>query len=153
MSEALVLKKPLARIDLAGCYAYIAERNPEAANRFRQAAEATFTALAKSPGTGAPYPLANPVSQVCAAPASGVSRTISCFTSLFPAELRLSELYTPPATSRNCWRQRIPSKLANDQFLGRKQRAVPPGPGSRPRVQQLLDQLRQEIQRLEQGRE
>jgi plasmid stabilization system protein ParE len=60
MSDAVVLKKPRARINLAGCYAYIAERNPDAAHRFRQAAEATFAAPAKSPGIGAPYPVADP---------------------------------------------------------------------------------------------
>ena len=42
MSNAVVLKRPIARIDLAGCYAHIWERSPDAANRFRQAAEATL---------------------------------------------------------------------------------------------------------------
>ncbi len=60
MSEPIVLKKPLVRIDLAGCYAYIWERSPDAAGRFRQAAEATFTALAKSPGIGEVYKVNNP---------------------------------------------------------------------------------------------
>jgi len=60
MSDAIALKKPQARIDLAGCYAYIGERNPDAARRFRQAAEATFKALARTPGIGAPYKVANP---------------------------------------------------------------------------------------------
>ena len=60
MNDPVILKKPAARIDLAGCYAYIGERNPDAARRFRLAAEATFAALACSPGIGAPYEVANP---------------------------------------------------------------------------------------------
>jgi plasmid stabilization system protein ParE len=55
MSEGIVLKKPRARIDLAACYTYIGERSPEAARRFRLAAEATFDALASAPGIGAPF--------------------------------------------------------------------------------------------------
>jgi toxin ParE1/3/4 len=39
---------------------YIGERNPGAAHRFREAAEATFTALAHSPRMGALYEVANP---------------------------------------------------------------------------------------------
>ena len=54
MSEPLILKRALARIDLAASWAYIAERNPEAAHRFRLAAETTFAALARMPKTGAP---------------------------------------------------------------------------------------------------
>jgi plasmid stabilization system protein ParE len=57
MSDAIVFKKPQARIDPAGCHAYIAQRNPGAAHRFRGAAEATFAAPAKLPGIGAPYPV------------------------------------------------------------------------------------------------
>jgi toxin ParE1/3/4 len=60
MNGVTVLKTPLARIDLAACYAYIGERSPDAAHRFRQAAEATFEALARTPGIGAPYEVANP---------------------------------------------------------------------------------------------
>ncbi|MGO9467808.1 MAG: type II toxin-antitoxin system RelE/ParE family toxin [Isosphaeraceae bacterium] len=60
MSDPVILKKPAARVDLAGCYAYIGERNTDAARRFRLAAETTFTALARMPGIGAPYELANP---------------------------------------------------------------------------------------------
>ena len=60
MRDAIVLKKPRARIDLAGCYAYIGERNLEAAHRFRQAAEATFAALAHTPGIGELYEVTNP---------------------------------------------------------------------------------------------
>lgn len=60
MNDPVILKKPAARIDLAGCYAYIGARNPDAARRFRLAAEATFAALACSPGIGAPYEVANP---------------------------------------------------------------------------------------------
>lgn len=59
MSDAIVLKSPMARADLASCYAYIGERNPEAAVRFRQAAEATFAGLARMPNTGAPFEVEN----------------------------------------------------------------------------------------------
>ena len=59
MNDPVILKKPAARIDLAGCYAYIGDRNPDAARRFRLAAEATFAALARTPGIGAPYEVAN----------------------------------------------------------------------------------------------
>jgi toxin ParE1/3/4 len=41
-------------------HAYIGERNPDAARRFRLAAEATFEALALSPRIGTLYPVANP---------------------------------------------------------------------------------------------
>jgi toxin ParE1/3/4 len=60
MSDAIVLKRSIVRIDLAGCYAHIWEDSPDAANRFRHAAEATLTALAKTPGLGEPYQVANP---------------------------------------------------------------------------------------------
>lgn len=60
MNEGIVLKRPVARFDLAACYAYIGERNPDAARRFRLAAEATFATLAASPGIGTPYEVANP---------------------------------------------------------------------------------------------
>jgi len=60
MSDPTILKKPHARIDLAGCYAYIGERNSDAARRFRLAAEATFNALATMPGVGAPYEVSHP---------------------------------------------------------------------------------------------
>jgi toxin ParE1/3/4 len=60
MNEGIVLKRPVARFDLAACYAYIGERNPDAASRFRMAAEATFAALAASPGIGTPYEVENP---------------------------------------------------------------------------------------------
>ncbi len=60
MNDPVILKKPAARIDLAGCYAYIGARSPDAARRFRLAAEATFAALACTPGIGAPYEVANP---------------------------------------------------------------------------------------------
>jgi toxin ParE1/3/4 len=45
---------------LAACYAYIGERNPDAARRFRLAAEATLAALARMPGIGEPFDAANP---------------------------------------------------------------------------------------------
>jgi toxin ParE1/3/4 len=60
MNEPVIVKSPLARIDLAASYAYIGERNPGAARRFREAAEATFLALARMPNAGAPYELRNP---------------------------------------------------------------------------------------------
>jgi toxin ParE1/3/4 len=60
MTEPIVLKKLYARIDLAACYAYIGERNLDAAYRFRRNAEATFTALARNPGMGEPYELGDP---------------------------------------------------------------------------------------------
>jgi toxin ParE1/3/4 len=60
MSDAIVLKKPRVRFDLAGCYASIGQRNPDAARRFLLAAEATFEALARTPGIGTPYATADP---------------------------------------------------------------------------------------------
>jgi plasmid stabilization system protein ParE len=60
VSDAVVFKRPMVRIDLAGCYALIWERSPDAANRFHQAAEATLIGLAKTPGIGEPYQVANP---------------------------------------------------------------------------------------------
>lgn len=60
MSEPVVLKRPAARIDLAAHYAHIGERSLDAAERFRHQAEATFQALARSPGTGAAYSAGDP---------------------------------------------------------------------------------------------
>jgi len=60
MSQPSILKTPLARLDLAACWAYIAERSPEAAHRFRLAAEATFDVLARMLQVGAPYEVCNP---------------------------------------------------------------------------------------------
>ena len=60
MTGPVILKTPAARIDLAACYAYIGERNPDAARRFRLAAEATFAALARTPGIGTPYEITSP---------------------------------------------------------------------------------------------
>lgn len=60
MSGTTVHKAPLARIDLIACYAYIGERNPDAAHRFRLAAEDTFKVLALSPNIGEPYEVSNP---------------------------------------------------------------------------------------------
>ena len=54
MSDAIVFKRPMARIDLAGCYAHIWERSPDAANRFHQAKKATLIGLAKTPHHGIP---------------------------------------------------------------------------------------------------
>ena len=59
MAEPIILKRPAARIDLAAHYAYIGERSPDAAQRFRLNAEATFAALARSPRIGAVYRLDN----------------------------------------------------------------------------------------------
>jgi toxin ParE1/3/4 len=60
MNDPIILKKPNARIDLAVNYAYIGDRNLEVAHRFRVNAEATFAALARNPGMGAPYEVSNP---------------------------------------------------------------------------------------------
>ena len=60
MSAAIVHLRPRARTDLAACYAYIGDRNPDAAHRFRQAAEVTMASLARMPGMGEPYEIANP---------------------------------------------------------------------------------------------
>lgn len=60
MSKQVILKTLAARLDLAGCYAYIGEHNSGAAHRFRLAAEQTFEALARTPGIGAPYETSNP---------------------------------------------------------------------------------------------
>jgi toxin ParE1/3/4 len=60
MTDPVILKKPAARIDLAACYAYIGERNPDSARRFRLAAESTVAALARTPGIGAPYEVTSP---------------------------------------------------------------------------------------------
>lgn len=60
MSEPIVRIRHLARIDLIGCYAYIGERNLDAAHRFRLAAEGTLAPLAKMPRVGLPYETANP---------------------------------------------------------------------------------------------
>ena len=55
MTEPIVLKRPIARIDLAVCYGHLGERNPATAHRFRLNAEATFSKLASNPGLGEPY--------------------------------------------------------------------------------------------------
>jgi toxin ParE1/3/4 len=60
MNEPIILKKPIARIDLAVCYGYIGERNPGMAHRFRLNAEATFAALARNPGLGESYQVDEP---------------------------------------------------------------------------------------------
>ncbi len=60
MNAAIVLRRPLVRVDLAGCFAYVGDRNLDAARRFLLAAEATFQALARMPRIGAPYEVANP---------------------------------------------------------------------------------------------
>jgi toxin ParE1/3/4 len=59
MNGATVLKTPSPDSTLAACYAYIGERNLDAAHRFRQAAEVTFEALARTPGIGTPNEIAN----------------------------------------------------------------------------------------------
>jgi toxin ParE1/3/4 len=60
MSDPIVLKKPRSRIDLAVHYSFIGERSLDAARRFREAVEATLIAVAKSPGIGEPFAVANP---------------------------------------------------------------------------------------------
>jgi toxin ParE1/3/4 len=60
MNGGLVRKRPLSRVDLIGCLAYLGERSPDAARRFRQAAEETFTSLAMQPGIGSPFEVADP---------------------------------------------------------------------------------------------
>jgi toxin ParE1/3/4 len=60
MSDPIVRRTLDARIDLAGCYAWIWEQSPDAAFRFRRQAEETFKALARDPGIGAPCPITNP---------------------------------------------------------------------------------------------
>lgn len=60
MTEPIILKTPLARVDLVACWAYIGQRNRDAADRFLEAAEATFAALARMPMTGTPYEVRNP---------------------------------------------------------------------------------------------
>ncbi len=61
MKNSRVLKTPRARLDLVHCYAYLGERSPEAARRFRLSAEKTFAALSGSPGTGELYEVENPL--------------------------------------------------------------------------------------------
>lgn len=80
MSEPTALKTRLARLDLAACWAYIADRNPDAAHRFRLAAEATFLALARTPKIGAPARSRTPACKGFAVPESGDSTTFSSST-------------------------------------------------------------------------
>ena len=51
MNDPVILKRPAAPVDLAAYYAYIGERSPDAARRFRTNAEATFADLARSPAS------------------------------------------------------------------------------------------------------
>ena len=60
MTDPLILKTFKARLDLAGCFAFIGEKNLDRASRFLQAAETTFAALARAPGTAAPLDSDNP---------------------------------------------------------------------------------------------
>jgi len=60
MTEPILLKRPIARLDLAACYASIGERKPDMAHRFRLDAETTLAALARNPGLGEPYPVSDP---------------------------------------------------------------------------------------------
>jgi toxin ParE1/3/4 len=60
MSDVVVFTKPRARIDFAQYYAYLGIKSPDAARRFLQAAEATFLALARTPGMGTPNEVSNP---------------------------------------------------------------------------------------------
>jgi hypothetical protein len=52
MSDPIVLKTPLARIDLTACFAYIGERSLDSAHRFRLAAETTDHADPRLRGLG-----------------------------------------------------------------------------------------------------
>jgi plasmid stabilization system protein ParE len=61
MNDPVILNKPAARIDLAACNASIGERNPEAARRFRFAAEVTLAALARTPAIDWLRPMRLPV--------------------------------------------------------------------------------------------
>jgi toxin ParE1/3/4 len=54
MTDPVILKKPAARIDLAACYAYIGERNPDAARRSR-VLSATTPACESSFSTISPH--------------------------------------------------------------------------------------------------
>ena len=60
MTKPIILKRPIARLDLAACYASIAERKPGMAHRFRLDAETTFAALARNPGLGELHPVEDP---------------------------------------------------------------------------------------------
>jgi plasmid stabilization system protein ParE len=75
MNAPVILKRPAARIDMAACYAYIGERSPDAARRFRVAAESTLVGLARMPGIGARYEAENLASRAFVAPRSGGSET------------------------------------------------------------------------------
>ena len=55
MNGVTVLKSPLPASIWPGCYASISERHSDAAHWFRLAVEATFEALATTPGMGMPY--------------------------------------------------------------------------------------------------
>ncbi len=60
MIDPVILKTPPARFDLASHFAYLGERNLKSAKRFLVNAEATFAALARTPGMGAPYRVNDP---------------------------------------------------------------------------------------------
>jgi toxin ParE1/3/4 len=110
MSDPIILKKPLVRIDLAGCYAYIAERSPDAASRFRPAAEATFAALAKTPGIGEPDRIANP--RLAGLRCARVRRfnNYLIFYRPIPGGSTSSGSCTPPGTS---WKLRTLSRFTD----------------------------------------
>jgi toxin ParE1/3/4 len=58
-------KTPLAAADLIDIASFIAEDNLDAAERFLDAAEATFTNLASMPLMGRTVPFQHPQAQVC----------------------------------------------------------------------------------------
>lgn len=60
MTDPVVLQRPRARIDLAMHYAFLGERDPDAAERFLASAENTLRLLARNPGIGEPYPNRSP---------------------------------------------------------------------------------------------
>jgi toxin ParE1/3/4 len=53
-------RRPQAKLDLIELGSYIAEDNPDAAERFLQAAEASFRQLANMPEMGSPRQFKNP---------------------------------------------------------------------------------------------
>lgn len=55
-----IIVRPRASQDLDDHFAYIAENNFEAALQFFDSARTTIAQLAKMPGIGSPYPIANP---------------------------------------------------------------------------------------------
>jgi toxin ParE1/3/4 len=55
-----IVRSPLAKADLVEHIVYLAERNPDIADRFITAAGIAFQKLAKTPSIGAEYPFKSP---------------------------------------------------------------------------------------------